>query len=721
VDTAFRALMEEVVDTPAVIPMAQQNLDRVEALREANRLLEEVQKGLAAYLEKKRLFFPRFFFLSNDEMLEILSETKDPTRVQPNLRKCFEGINQLQFKGLVVEGMLSAEGEAVPFKTSVNTTQAKGAVERWLLQVEERMFEAVHEVTAQGIAAFPARPRHEWVLQWPGMVVLVGTGLFWTRSTEAALSKGASAVRACLEQCSAELAKVVDLVRGELSRLQRATLGALVVMDVHARDVVAGLLDGGVGDPTDFAWQSQLRTHWEGGQPRAPGQPDRQFTVVMRMMSSVLEYGYEYLGNSTRLVITPLTDRCYRTLMGALHMTLGGAPEGPAGTGKTETTKDLAKALARQCVVFNCSDSLDVLVLSKFFKGLAASGAWACFDEFNRIDLEVLSVVAQQALFRTVAMMVPDYALIAEIILFSNGYLSARVCARKIVQCYKLSSELLSSQDHYDFGMRAVGRATAFRMRCTGAWLVLMLRSIMDVNLCKFLAHDVPLFQGIISDLFPASQLPEPDYQLLSRALREACAAQRLQPTPYFLLKTTQLYEMLLVRHGLMLVGQPYSGKSCSYRVLATALSLMSDRGQEGQRRAHYHIINPKALTMGQLYGQFDAVSHEWSDGVLALLFRKAASDPSPDRQWVVLDGPVDAIWVENLNTVLDDNKKLCLNSGEVIQISAAMNLIFEVADLAAASPATVSRCGMVYLEPQQLGVGPLLTSWLHSLPQHYP
>jgi dynein heavy chain len=180
------------------------------------------------------------------------------------------------------------------------------------------------------------------------------------------------------------LVEQVKLLKAPLTKNERNVLHSLITLNVHANEIVNSLMRQDVDSADSFKWICFARTYHNG------------ITCEVRCMDHCVPHFGEFLGNTMRLVMTPLTDRAYMSMMTALRLGLGSAPAGPAGTGKTETVKDLAKMIWQCCSVMNCSDQLDYLVCAKILRGITSCGIWCCFDEFNRIPVEVLSAVAIQ-------------------------------------------------------------------------------------------------------------------------------------------------------------------------------------------------------------------------------------------------------------------------------------------------------------------------------------
>uniref|UniRef100_H2ZKA8 AAA+ ATPase domain-containing protein n=1 Tax=Ciona savignyi TaxID=51511 RepID=H2ZKA8_CIOSA len=757
VDRDFKEIMADAVTTPNVIE-ATNKKGLYERLEDLQAKLTLCEKALAEYLETKRLAFPRFYFVSSSDLLDILSNGNNPVEVSRHLAKLFDNMSKLKFEeeeggeaSKSALGMYSTEDEYVAFGELCHCT---GQVELWLNRVMDAMRATVRNELAEAVVTYEEKPRDQWLFDYPAQVALTSTQIWW--STEvgisfARLEEGYEhALKDYFKKQVQQLNTLIGLLIGSLTPNDRQKIMTICTIDVHARDVVAKLIQQKIESASEFVWQSQLRHRWD----------DEKKHCFANICDAQFVYSYEYLGNTPRLVITPLTDRCYITLTQSLHLIMGGAPAGPAGTGKTETTKDLARSLGIMVYVFNCSEQMDYKSIGNIYKGLAQTGAWGCFDEFNRISVEVLSVVAVQvksiqdairfkkkrfifqgeeisliptvgifitmnpgyagrtelpenlkALFRPCAMVVPDFELICEIMLVAEGFLEARILARKFITLYTLCKELLSKQDHYDWGLRAIKSVLVVagslkRSDKTRPEEQVLMRALRDFNIPKIVTDDMPVFMGLIGDLFPALDVPRKRDLDLEKMCRQAVHDLKLQAEDNFVLKLVQLDELLFVRHSVFVIGNAGTGKT---QVLKSLMKCY----QNMKRRPIWVDLNPKAVTNDELFGIINPATREWKDGLFSTVMRDLSNVTHNGPKWIVLDGDIDPMWIESLNTVMDDNKVLTLASNERIPLTPSMRLLFEISNLRTATPATVSRAGILYLNPADLGWNPVVTSWI--------
>jgi dynein heavy chain len=794
IDQNFKDLQKAAITETNVVRACNED-GRVELLTDMMKSLEMCQKSLNEYLDMKKKIYPRFYFVSTTALLDILSNGNNPPRIMSHFGDCYGALKTMVWDeaspegSFIATGVLAQDGEALEFKDKFTIS---GSVENWLNAFTDHLKRELSLTMDDAVAGGvhwedPAeKSRHEWVFDFPAQHAVVGTQLYWTEESEASLDEFENgtedAVKKHLHQCTKRLEDLIKLVQGKLVKNDRNKIITVITMDVHGRDVVHGLVHEKTEGPGSFAWQQQMRLYWE--------QSSRD--VNCRICDFRTKYSYEALGNVGRLVITPLTDRCYITLTTAMRLMLGGAPAGPAGTGKTETVKDLSRCLALPVYVFNCSDQMNFQSLGDIFKGLSQTGGWGCFDEFNRISIEVLSVVATQVgtildaihflaipanrqdkyrdvpagcppcvigqyefmedvislvptvgmfitmnpgyagrtelpenikcLFRSCAMIRPDLALICENMLMSEGFVEARPLSIKFVTLYGLSIELLSKQPHYDWGLRAVKSVLVVagmlkRLTPEQPEEQVLMRALRDFNTPKIPTWDTPIFMRLIQDLFPtyANSTPKTVDEELKTNTKMICPSKNLQPDEAFIAKVIQFQELMDVRHSVMLLGPGGSGKTTIWRTLRDVKNI----GHEKKRICITEVVNPKAITVNEMYG-YMTLSKDWKDGILSIIMRGMAKNDrdlgyteAQTNKWIVLDGDVDTLWIESMNTVMDANKVLTLVSNERIPLTPQMRMVCEMDSLKNASPATVSRNGILFINETDIGWRPLVDSWL--------
>lgn len=759
-----RALIVDLVLDVVRIKNFKENLTKI------HDSLQNTKKGLFEYLDKQRDLFPRFFFVGNDDLLELLGCSSNFTLINKHINLMFTGIGSLVFDAekTLVNAIMSPQGEVFELTNPVTLNKLSSLAD-WMTQLELEMKRSVaysikncmEYLQCQDLTDTPLNIL-DVLRRFPVQATIVA--LQCQFSTVISSYRDETGLSCYLGKIQVTLKSLKSFVFSSSDQIDVFRARSLIIEILYHENVVTNMLETerDLREPI-LRLQQLFRLD--------PEATDELSSLIVEHGRFKYPYGYEYQGVTERLAVTPLVRNCYLAMTQAISQKIGGSPVGPAGTGKTECVKALGHNLGRMVIVFCCDESFDFQSMGRIMLGLSRVGCWGCFDELNRLSPNILSSISTlienishgrkepnqlvelngryvsvhpetgifvtmnpsyagrnelpenlKRLFRAFSMEKPESVSIAEVILTSHGFLDSEPLAQALVSIFEQFTEQFTTQSHYDFGLRALKTV----LNACGAnkkadkdekinEIAHLVRALWAIIYPKLTEKDAMVFQEIVSSEFSKDLAFVDDIPVISELVKNSLSVHGIEASSAFIKKALQVIDIQKSHHGFMILGEAGSGKST---LIDLALAVVSE--QEGAAFEKI-TIDSKALSKEQLYGTLDPATREWTDGLFTRSVRRVLNDLKGEQHkqlWIVFDGDIDPEWAENLNSVLDDNKILTLPNGERLKLPSNVRIVFEVDNLKSTTPATISRCGMVWIDSSLVSKTDLLTKLVYQFKQ---
>lgn len=747
----LKSLMKTILKNNVVfevisIPDVQSTLTRI------LETLHRVKTSLAVYLEKQREDFPRLYFIGNDDLLELIGNTRSLNILSKHIKKMFIGISNLLYdeESLLIKGVLSSDGEIMMLETPVSLIKNNGLKET-LVALEKNIICTLSNSTVKASNQFESLfsidnskdQLLKFIKSYTNQAACLSLQIFMTSHIENAIKN--NSFDFLIEFTNKSLDNLTSSLFDKLDLQSRLKIENFIVEVIHYRDIVEAM-----NKTTDISLISPSWLFLQKYYINPKLNISKNLTI--KQGNATLYYGYEYLGVQRKLAYTPLIDSSFVSMTEALNQHLGSMLAGPAGTGKTESIKALGYNLGRMVFVFCCDESFDYESVSRILIGISCIGAWGCFDEFNRLGDQMLSAVSTQIekietslndinidtvellgksinvskdtgifitnnptyegrttlpdnlknKYITFNMNKPDSELIADVIFSTQGFHNGKELALKIVQIYDLLLKTCSKQLHYDFGLRSIKSVLITCGKLKRRLLAenanfdefqIFVQGLYNVVLPKLIEDDQDIFTSTVQKFLPNINQMETDVDI-TLSLKQVAKESGLKSSDIWIQKCHQVFEIQALHTGFMLVGKAGTGKTTLFRNLIKTIQQVSDKENL------VFTLDPKVIGKDAMYGTIDYSTREWSDGIFTSIIRRSIESTKGENKkniWIVMDGDIEPDWVENLNSVLDDNTSLTLPNGERLDIPKNVKIMFEVDSLRHATPATVSRCGIVW------------------------